>query len=244
MTGWFESDPNDDFTIPPLGVTHSREAKDDRSFEVFHSAPCSQNSSASRPYDMMKRTGLAVLVVLALIPLSVSAVDRDFLEAWERAQKGRPERLSSTGTIALRGEPGTPLRIDGQVLTNAGRASVRDAVVFAWQTDAQGIYDRREAGLHSWRLRGWAKTDAEGRFRFKTIRPVAYPNGREPAHVHFTVQRSDGRRYFASDLMFDDDPLITASIRERRRAGIAKVESADGAQSVTIRLELEEKNRF
>lgn len=195
---------------------------------------------------MMKKKAIALLVVVAAATtaLHLSAVDRDFLEAWERAQKAMPDRVTSTGVIVPRGEPGTPLRIDGQVLTNDGTALVRDAVVFAWQTDAQGVYDRPGTGLHSWRLRGWAKTDEGGRFRFKTIRPAAYPGGREPAHVHFTVQRSDGRRYFASDLMFDDDPLITSSIRQRRGEGIAKVESAAGAQSVTIRLELEEANRF
>ncbi len=184
------------------------------------------------------------IAVLALLAVSVAAVDREFLRSWEAHQRERPRTVASSSSITPPGEPGTPLRIDGRVLTDDGQAAVRDAIVFAWQTDAEGVYDRPGRGPHSWRLRGWAKTDARGQFRFDTIRPAAYPRGREPAHVHFTVERSDGRRYFASDLLFEDDPLVTARIRNRGSAVIAGVKPEGKTSRVEIVLNLDEDRKF
>lgn len=184
------------------------------------------------------------IVVIALLTVSAAAVDREFLRSWETHQRERPRTVASSSSIAPPGEPGTPLRIDGRVLTDDGQAAVRDAIVFAWQTDATGVYDRPGTPPHSWRLRGWAKTDAHGRFRFDTIRPAAYPGGTAPAHVHFTVERSDGRRYFTSDLLFDDDPLVTARVRNRGGAVIAEVNATKERSHVEIGLLLDEAKRF
>ncbi len=50
---------------------------------------------------------------------------------------------------------------------------------------------------------GVDRTDAKGDFRFRTIRPVAYP-GRTP-HIHVRVQPASGRA-FATQLYLPDDP--------------------------------------
>ena len=51
--------------------------------------------------------------------------------------------------------------------------------VFAYQTDQHGIYAAPGAA-DPWRLKGWAVTDAQGRFEFRTIRPAAYPSNTVP----------------------------------------------------------------
>ena len=180
----------------------------------------------------------------ALLALPLAGEDVEFLRAWEAHQKERPRSVSSVGYLAPRGEPGTLLRVEGRLLTGDGRAIVRDAIVFAWQTDASGVYDRPGTPPHSWRLHGWSKTDRDGRFRFKTIRPGAYPNGSIPAHIHFSVQRSNGMRYFTRDLIFDDDPLLTPALRQTNRDVIGRVRTLEGAQFVEIDLRLEESRRF
>lgn len=60
--------------------------------------------------------------------------------------------------------------------------------------EARGGADRRGTQAHSWRLEGWAKTDFEGRFEFRTIRPGPYPGRREAAHIHLTLFPADGAR--------------------------------------------------
>lgn len=184
------------------------------------------------------------LPLLLAVAVPLAAIDRDVLREWTQLQESRPEPIASLGRIASASEPGIPLRLDGRVLTNGGRAAVRDAIVFAWQTDAAGLYDHAGAPPHSWRLHGWAKTDATGRFSFLTIRPVPYPSGREPAHVHFTVERGNGSRYMVDSLMFDDDPLLTPGIRAAEDAVIAHVRQSDEGQSVGFILNLEEAQRF
>lgn len=142
---------------------------------------------------------LATLVTLFVTAAALSAQDTEYIRAIERAQQQRPAALTSTSRIAPASEPGSPLAVRGRVLTASG-APAAGAVIFAYQTDRGGLYDKRENGPHSWRLRGWAKTDADGRFTFETIRPGSYPNSNNPPHVHFTAFLADGTRYHAGEL--------------------------------------------
>ncbi len=84
---------------------------------------------------------------------------------------------------------GTVLHLEGRVLDTSGR-TMPGALVEIWQCDAQGIYDhprqpgreRRDSAFQGY---GRMLVDAEGRYRFRTLKPVAYP-GRTP-HIHFKV---------------------------------------------------------
>jgi protocatechuate 3,4-dioxygenase, beta subunit len=84
---------------------------------------------------------------------------------------------------------GTVLHLEGRVLDASGR-TVPGALIEIWQCDAQGIYDHprqpgRERRDQAFQGYGRMLVDAEGRYRFRTLKPVAYP-GRTP-HIHFKV---------------------------------------------------------
>src|SRR5712675_3509890 len=96
---------------------------------------------------------------------------------------------------------GRPGRAEGQVLIVTGRVlnlngePVRNAKIEIWQANAHGRYthpsDTNPAPLDP-NFEGFAMqaTDAEGRYRFKTIKPGAYPataNWMRPPHLHFEV---------------------------------------------------------
>jgi protocatechuate 3,4-dioxygenase beta subunit len=125
---------------------------------------------------------------------------------------GMPAELAAQARIAPAGEPGEPMVVAGTVRDAAGRA-VPDVVVYAYHTDARGIYPRAET-LHG-RLRGWAKTGPDGGYRFETIRPAGYPGTALPQHVHFHVLEPGRCTYWIDDLLFEDDPRLTE--RERAR---------------------------
>ena len=102
-------------------------------------------------------------------------------------------------TADLTRVPGRPGRAEGQVLNVMGRVlnlkgePVRNAKVEVWQANAHGRYthpsDPNPAPLDP-NFEGSAilTTDTDGRYRFKTIKPAAYPAGpntMRPAHIHF-----------------------------------------------------------
>jgi protocatechuate 3,4-dioxygenase beta subunit len=139
--------------------------------------------------------------------------------------EGLPDRLVSRARIAPTGEPGEPLVLTGRVLAADGKARP-GIIVYAYHTNAQGIYPepnppRSTASNHHGQLRGWAKTDAAGRYEFDTIRPAGYPGaGREPQHIHMHVIEPGCATYFIDELLFSDDPRLTPELRERMSPGL------------------------
>jgi protocatechuate 3,4-dioxygenase beta subunit len=193
----------------------------------------------------MLRTSIAV--VLLLTP--VVAQDLEYIRALVATQRDRPVRLDQTARIAPETEPGTPLVVHGRAFAADGRTPLAGAIVFAYHTDQHGRYDRPGAPAHSWRLKGWAKTGADGTFEFHTIRPGAYPRGNEPAHIHLALFTADGKRYHAGAVLFDDDKLVSAAVREESRKDAAfgvvrpvRVEKA--VQHVDVNIRIVEKEKF
>jgi protocatechuate 3,4-dioxygenase beta subunit len=133
-------------------------------------------------------------------------------EGCELVFDGMPGSLSSAARIAPSGEPGEPMRIEGVVTGLDGRPA-SGVIVYAYHTDASGIYP--PASTRHGRLRGWVRTDEEGRYRFDTIRPGAYPDGENPQHVHMHVIEPGYATYWIDSIVFIDDPLLT---EDRRRA--------------------------
>jgi protocatechuate 3,4-dioxygenase beta subunit len=95
----------------------------------------------------------------------------------------------------------------GRVLDLNGRP-LRDVRVEIWQCDANGRYHHpRDSGGpidENFQGSGHTLTDSEGRYRFRTIRPVPYP-GRTP-HIHFAVF-PDGGEPFATQLYVEGEPM-------------------------------------
>jgi protocatechuate 3,4-dioxygenase beta subunit len=104
-----------------------------------------------------------------------------------------PERAD----LVEAGMGGRPLTVSGLVLTR-GCKPVSRALIEVWQADDKGEYDNR-----GFRLRGHLFTDADGRYRFRTIVPGAYP-GRTP-HIHVKVQ-APSRPVLTTQLYLPNDP--------------------------------------
>jgi protocatechuate 3,4-dioxygenase, beta subunit len=197
---------------------------------------------------MRMPTAFILIGGLLLITVCNTAQDSAWVRSWEEAQKDRPQVIPASARIAPTEEPGTPLRILGRVYLSDGETPATDAVVFAYQTDQSGVYNER--GREGWRLRGWARTDREGRFELHTIRPGAYPGRSNPAHVHFTLDGPELQRRWTAELLFADDPLVTSSEIQRSDAAgkfgwVRPVrEQRDGTTVIEINLKSEPANVF
>ena len=116
------------------------------------------------------------------------------------------------------GEPlGERIIVAGRILDEGG-SPVRGALVEVWQANAAGRYahvsDGHDAPLDPNFLgAGRTMTDADGRYRFTTIRPGAYPwrnhsNAWRPAHIHFSVFGSAFIQRLVTQMYFPGDPLL------------------------------------
>jgi protocatechuate 3,4-dioxygenase, beta subunit len=148
--------------------------------------------------------------------------------------EGRVRPGDADLTTRHAGEPiGERIIVTGRVLDSGGRP-VPATLIETWQANAAGRY-RLDVDSHPAPLdpnfdgAGRCLTDAEGRFRFVTIKPGAYPwgnhhNAWRPAHIHFSVsgraftQRLVTQMFFPGDPLFGQDPVfnsVPAAARER-----------------------------
>jgi protocatechuate 3,4-dioxygenase beta subunit len=137
------------------------------------------------------------------------------------------------------GEPvGQRITVSGRVLDTDGRPLVGQLIEI-WQANAAGRYnhrvDQHDAPLDpNFTGAGRVLTDAEGRYRFMTIRPGEYPwrnhyNAWRPAHIHFSlfgpaiVTRLITQMYFPGDPLLDYDPMFTCVPDEKARNRLISV---------------------
>ena len=153
--------------------------------------------------SLLRQTGRYAAGTAALVAGLPAAADS--APATPRQSRGPfyPDQLpldSDNDLLFIAGRPGQArgqaTHIFGEVRTVDGTA-LRSAAVEIWQCDSFGRYiHSRDAGRgrrdRNFQGYGRAITDDEGRYRFRTIRPVAYP-GRAP-HIHFLVRLDNVER--------------------------------------------------
>jgi protocatechuate 3,4-dioxygenase beta subunit len=116
------------------------------------------------------------------------------------------------------GEPlGERIILTGRVLDGDGEP-VRNTLVEVWQANAAGRYadpvdDHRAPLDPNFTGAGRCLTDSEGRYRFLTIKPGAYPwqnheNAWRPAHVHFSLFGAQLGSRLVTQMYFPGDPLM------------------------------------
>lgn len=165
----------------------------------------------------MLRQSLVMVSILACSPASQNSSLEPVVggpcDGCELVFEGKPTHLQERARIGPTSEPGEPMAIEGTVRRRDGTVAA-GVIVYAYHTDSQGIYPR--GSTRHGRLRAWAKTNAEGYYRFDTIRPGAYPDNANPQHVHMHIIEPGKVTYVISDVVFDDDPLRQTARHNRQ----------------------------
>ena len=145
------------------------------------------------------------------------------------------------------GAPGEPLVVNCTVRGLDGEP-IAGATVDTWQADDDGFYDVQIEGLQHHRARATLRTDAQGRFGFRSVLPVAYPiptdgpvgamlvaTGRHPwrpAHVHFLI-RAPGYESLTTHVFRAGDPYLDSDTVFGVRASLVAAfvpHAAEGGQ--------------
>jgi protocatechuate 3,4-dioxygenase beta subunit len=137
---------------------------------------------------------------------------------------GAPE-IQNGGDMAP-GWNGEPTFCHGRVVGTDGKP-VAGAVLDLWQSNDEGFYDVQLESFDEHKLRAQLKTDAQGRYWFRTIKPTSYPvptdgpvglildrMGRHPmrpAHLHVAVT-APGYETLVTHLFVKGDPYIDSDV--------------------------------
>lgn len=148
--------------------------------------------------------------------------------AWSQTNEPRPPKPNEIApasapaktTISDATEPGDGLVVTGTITGEDGKP-LSSASIYAYHTDANGHYDPDEPPDRQGppRLKGYMRSDVNGHYEFRTIRPAPYPNSPIPAHVHYVISMAGYKDIFL-EMLFSDDPRITdeyrAAVKEDR----------------------------
>lgn len=142
---------------------------------------------------------------------------------WREGSPATPDG----GSIVRSPTPGAPVEVTAWVKDTAGRP-VAGAEVDVWQASADGFYENQDPAQADMNLRGRFTSDAEGRIRFRTVKPSGYAipvngpvgdllraQGRHnlrPAHIHFLIHKPGYKTQF-SQVYSDDDPNLETDVQ-------------------------------
>jgi len=156
----------------------------------------------------MKRTMISLLACVLGFWMSLWAQDQAPFPA-------PPEKLTHRATLVQENESGEHMIIKGVVFHSDGKTRYGGLVLYLYQTDASGVYNKVDGSWQRPRLHGWLKTDSAGNYTVRTIKPGSYPMGRNPAHIHMTVRYPNGRTRWLDDFLFEGDPFLSDGDKRR-----------------------------
>ena len=139
-----------------------------------------------------------------------------------------PENLSSSDTSPALDQKGQKILLTGTVYQIDGKTPAPNVILYYYQTNINGVYATKETekrnmpknklGQTHGYIRGWIKTDEQGKYSIYTIKPGTYPSRDEPAHIHITIKEKHMKDiYYIDDFVFDDDSLLTTQRRKKMK---------------------------
>ena len=139
---------------------------------------------------------------------------------------GAPEM--QVGASIADGTPGEPTFVSGRVIGLDG-TPIAGALLDVWQASPTGLYESQDPAQRAFNLRGKFRSDAEGRYAFRTVKPASYPipldgpvgrmmtalarEAYRPAHIHFVISANGYETltthvFVAGDPHLDSDPVF------------------------------------
>ncbi|HEY6395470.1 MAG TPA: intradiol ring-cleavage dioxygenase [Candidatus Binataceae bacterium] len=169
-------------------------------------------------------------------------------------REGAPELPN--GADISNGTAGERIFVHGRV-TSIDARPIPGARLDVWQAAPNGKYDLQDEHQPEMNLRGRFRTDAEGRFKFRSIKPASYPvptdgpvgtmlqalgsHPYRPAHVHFMISAPryrtlttalymNGDKYLDSDAVFGSRESLAVDYRPYDGSGAEEIRKMDSVE--------------
>ncbi|QCI14432.1 catechol 1,2-dioxygenase [Pseudomonas putida] len=131
-------------------------------------------------------------------------------------------------------DAGMPMLLEGQVLDLQGQP-ISGAIVDVWHANTQGLYSYFDSSQSDYNLRRRIRTDAQGRYRARSIVPSGYGcppdgptqqcldllgrHGQRPAHIHFFIS-APGHRHLTTQINLAGDQYLWDDFAHATRDGL------------------------
>jgi protocatechuate 3,4-dioxygenase, beta subunit len=168
----------------------------------------------SRNTSLRTRSRRVTRLTTSLIPILVASFNLAACSPSAVADKREPGSWNIK--IVPDNEPGEPLIVSGTIYSPDGKQPLEGITLSVYQTDATGVYTTSGGDNRATRIHGVMRTNAQGKYEFRTIKPGSYPNSRNPAHIHAYVSGPGYPEYWIDEYHFSDDPFISDD--DKRRA--------------------------
>ncbi len=133
-------------------------------------------------------------------------------------------RTENGGTIVRSPTPGPEIFVNCWIKDPSGKP-IADAEIDVWHSSTEGFYEQQDPKQAPMNLRGKFRTDKDGRFWFRSIKPAGYPipidgpvgdliragkrHNFRPAHLHFLIFKEGFKTLVSQIYSPDDDKLET-----------------------------------
>ena len=146
------------------------------------------------------------------------------------------EKISSEIQLPDYNEPGEKIIISGTIYKRDGKTPAPGVVLYIYHTDHTGRYINKNnatgPGSRHGYIRGWVKSDAQGHYKFYTLRPAIYPERNSPAHIHPIIKEPGISEYWIDEFVFEDDTLVNDTFRKKMEKrggpGVIKLHKENG----------------
>lgn len=135
-------------------------------------------------------------------------------------------RLENGASIVRSPTPGPPLFVEGRIVDTRGQP-LAGVLVDIWHSSPAGMYENQDKAQADMNLRGVFTTDADGRFRFRSVKPAGYPvptdgpsgdllhqqsrHPYRPAHLHVLAHR-EGLKTLVTQVFVGDDQYLDSDV--------------------------------
>lgn len=139
------------------------------------------------------------------------------------------KKLTWVDTLPDFHEPGPKLEISGTIYLKDGKTPAKDVILYIYHTDQTGEYSSKGNDPDGYRegwgkrhgyIRGWIKTNADGKYKFYTLRPGAYPGRENPEHIHPTIKEPGYTEYWIDEYLFEDDPIFVRLSEKEKKSNL------------------------